>query len=745
MRIKRPFMLLCILIIVICIASHYINEDKSPGGGLPDTAVALQGRIDDWEVRNEQTILYLSDIYFYGISAKEIKAYNFIGVRCYVRAKEEFKLGQTVVVQGFLTLPESARNPGGFDSAGYYKSKGYDYVIYDGEIITCGEKYDYLLQGLDDIRRYAGRQLKHYLRPEDEGIMSAMLLGDRSNMEAETKDLYREVGIYHILAISGLHISIIGGCVYKILKKLQVKPVVSVIISVFFIVLYGIMIGMPPSAFRAIVMFAFGLVAPLFLRSHDKMTSLAIAGACLAVWEPLLMFDAGVHLSFLAVLGIILLYPTFLDIHRHHMKVADGLWVSFAVTYMTLPVIMCTYYEVPVYSLLANVCVLPFVPILIGAGLLLVLFGQVWSPVAQIAAMIIHIILWFYKNILILFAKLPGNRLVTGAPELHRIFIFYAVLVIVIWGILKVKRKLLIRSLISENDYAEGRQKEYVRVQEEIKRVMLKLRIGQILIMISLSVMLLWPSDFDCRITFLDVGQGDGICIETREEVLLIDCGSTSRENIGQYTLIPFLKYRGIEKIDGWFLTHPDKDHTSAFVELCQAGDVAELNVDKLYLPKVLEKEFAEIIALAEKCGMKVIMLETGNKAGSEEFTMSVLSPDSNTFYKDENAASLVLYMEYGDYDALFMGDAGVEAEERIVQQGIEDITLLKVGHHGSSVEANTEEFIETMSPEVAVISCGENNVYGHPHEQTIFHLNTVESQIWITSQSGYLSFELEK
>lgn len=737
MRIQRPFMLFSILIIVICIAKYYICEEISPPRELPETAVTLQGRIDAWEVRNEYTILYLSGIYFYGDSAKETNNYNSIGVRCYVEAKQDFKLGQTVAVQGFLTLPENARNPGEFDANTYYKSKGYDYVMYEAKICSCGKKYDYLMQGMDEVRRYAQRQLDRYLMPGDAGIMSAMLLGDKSHMETEIKELYREVGIYHILAISGLHISMIGGCMYTLFKKMQMKPVIAVIISLSFIVFYGIMIGMPSSAFRAIVMFTFGLVAPLFCRSHDKLTSLAFAGACLAVWEPLLMFDAGVQLSFLAVMGIILLYPTFLDIHRHHMKIADGLWVSFAVTYMTMPIIMRTYYELPIYSLLANVCVLPFVPVLIAFGLGIVILGGIWNLPAKLSAMIIHVILWFYERILAIFASLPGNSYVTGVSETWRIAVFYIVLGIVIWIVLKIKRKLLIQSLKSENDYAEGRQQEYVRVQKRIDKIMRRMHLVQAAIMTFLVILLVVPKQFDCCLTFLDVGQGDGICIETKREVFLIDCGSTSQENIGTYTLVPFLKYKGIDEIDGWFLTHPDKDHTSAFTELCKDGDIEEISVETLYIPKALEEEFAEIIMLAERCEIEVIMLETGDKINIGDMTMTVLSPEMEQFYMDENAASLVLFLEYEDFDALFMGDAGAEAERSIINQGIEDVTLLKVGHHGSSIEANTEAFIETMSPTVSVISCGKNNVYGHPHEQTIHSLKTVGSNIWITSENG--------
>lgn len=743
MRIKRPFMLFCILIIAICIAKYYIGEKISPPRELPERAVTLQGRIDAWEIRNEQTILYLSEIYFYGDSAKEINNDNSIGIRCYVKAKEDFKLGQTVAVQGFLTLPESARNPGEFDANTYYKSKGYDYVMYEGEILSYGEKYDYLMQGLDEIRRYSQRQLEHYLMPEDAGIMSAMLLGDKSHMGAETKELYREVGIYHILAISGLHISMIGGCIYKLLKKMQMKPMVAVVISLTFIVFYGIMIGMPPSAFRAIMMFAFGLIAPIFYRSHDKLTSMAFAGACLAVWEPLLMFDAGVQLSFLAVMGIVSLYPTFLDIHRHHMKIADGLWVSFAVTYMTVPVIIKTYYEVPIYSLLANVCVLPFVPVLIGLGLMIVILGGIWSFPAKLSAMIIHVILWFYERILAIFASLPGNSYVTGASETWRIAVFYIVLGIMIWIVLKIKRKLLIQSLKSENDYAEGRQQEYVRVQKRIHKIMRSVHFVQAAIMTFLVILLVVPKQFDCRFTFLDVGQGDGICIETEGEVFLIDCGSTSRENIGKYTLVPFLKYRGIDEIDGWFLTHPDKDHASAFMELCEDGDVGEISVETLYIPEKLAEEFQDIVMLAELCGMEVIMLEAGDKMNIGNMTLMVLSPDSDLFYPDENAASLVLYMEYDDYDALFMGDAGVMAEGSIIQQGLEDVTLLKVGHHGSSIEANTKEFLQTISPAISVISCGENNVYGHPHESVLTNLKSVQSKVYRTEQIGNVTIEI--
>ena len=574
-------------------------------------------------------------------------------------------------------------------------------------------------------------------------MLSAMLTGDKSNIDTETKDLYKTVGIYHILAISGLHIALIGGILYKVLKFLRLKPYLAAFAGLVVIILYGIMIGMPPSAFRAIVMFGFGLVAPLVHRSHDKITSLAVAGACLVAWEPLLFFDGGVQLSFLAVLGIVELYPTFLGLHRHHMRWGDSIFVSFAITYMTLPIVMNTYYEIPVYSLIANAFILPFVAVLLGAGIVIVLCGAFWGAVAEIAAIVVHCILFFYEKVLIFLSGLPGCSYVTGAPELYKIILFYIVLFGLIWIVNQRKRSLLIKSLKSENAYAEGRQEEYINEQNIIKKSMHHIRVLQSVVMVLLACFLLLPENFDCRITFLNVGQGDGICVETNEEVFLIDCGSTSEKDIGEYTLIPFLKYHGINEIDGWFLTHPDADHVSAFTELCSKENMGGIQVETVYIPLVLKEEFADILILAEEKCIPVIMLEAGDIIVGNKLEWNILSPTEQRYYADENAASLVLYMRYKDFDGLFMGDAGTVAEEEIMELGIGEVTLLKVAHHGSCIETNSEAFLSAINPDIAVISCGRYNSYGHPHGEVLDRLTDCESSVYRTDADGQISIRI--
>lgn len=741
---KRPLTMCCVFVMVLCILRFCIYENAFPPGELPSEAVIIQGRVDAWQTGSTQTILYLSDVFFYGDSAKEITQNNSIGILCYIKENREYKLGQSVAVQGFLALPDTASNDGGFDMQNYYRAKGYDYVLFEAAVMAQGSRYDIVLELLNAVKQYAQKQLYRFLTDEDAGIMAAMLLGDKGNMDGEVKTLYREAGIYHILAVSGLHISLLGGGLYKILKILRCRLSLAAIAALSMIWLYGLMIGMPPSAFRAIVMFGFGLAAVNVHRSHDRITSLAVAGCCLILWEPSLFFDSGVQLSFLAVLGIICLYPSFLGLHRYRMKYADGLWVSFAVTYITLPVIMKTYYEVPVYALVANVCVVPLVPVLLMAGIVIIAYGNLFVLPAQIASEIIHYIFIFYEKVLTIFNALPGNRYITGTVSDDKIILFYIVLTALIWFVKKVKRKMLLRSLRSENAYMEGREEQYATERKRIQKAMFGMRMVQGTVLVLLLIFLLTPSETKFRITFLDVGQGDGICVEAENAVYMIDCGSTSEENVGNGIVIPFLKYHGIATVDGWFLTHPDSDHVSAFTELCQTEDLSGIKVNTLYIPRLLQEEFVMQIKLAQQNNIRVVLLERGDAVNSGSLCWTVLAPDSRAFYLDENEASLVLALNYGNFEGVFMGDAGFEAERLIEEAGVCDVTLLKVAHHGSSIGTNSEEFIELLSPQIAVISSGKNNVYGHPHKETIRRLEAVKSKIFGTAEFGQITVEAD-
>ena len=149
-------------------------------------------------------------------------------------------------------------------------------------------------------------------------------------------------------------------------------------------------------------------------------------------------------------------------------------------------------------------------------------------------------------------------------------------------------------------------------------------------------------------------------------------------------------------------------------------------------------------IKLAQQNNIRVVLLERGDIVNSTSLCWTVLAPDTQSFYLDENEASLVLALNYGNFEGVFMGDAGFEAERLIEEAGVCDVTLLKVAHHGSSIGTNSEEFIELLSPQIAVISSGKNNVYGHPHKETIRRLEAVKSKIFGTAEFGQITVEAE-
>ena len=247
----------------------------------------------------------------------------------------------------------------------------------------------------------------------------------------------------------------------------------------------------------------------------------------------------------------------------------------------------------------------------------------------------------------------------------------------------------------------------------------------------------------DVAITVLDMGQGDGICIEVEDSVFLIDCGSSTKENTGTRIVAPFLRHQGIKSVDGWILTHPDKDHTSSFIELCNEENMGGITVDTLYIPEVLEEEFSEIIECAKQQEMKVVLLREGDCLRVHETRLEVLSPQNKT-YQDENSASLVVLLERRDFKALFMGDAGEECEQLLMQKGISNVSLLKVGHHGSAKEANSLEFLNCMNPKIAIISCGKDNRYGHPHIETLERLAPLDAQIYRTDECGAIQINVK-
>ncbi len=644
-------------------------------------------------------------------------------------------LGSFVKVKGRLWEFPEATNPGEFDSRKYYHTIQIGGKLTEVEILFVSEEYSVLKEVLYDLRIHWEKRLYQVFPQKEASIMSTMLLGDKQNLDKELEDLYKRNGIVHILSISGLHISMIGMCIYKLLRNRGVPIVCAAFLGAGIMGLYGLLTGMSISACRAIGMYLLHMLSKVCGRTYDMLIALGVMAAVMTMANPAYLQHAGFLLSFTSVLGIGVMYPA-LYREREEKKwqewLTKTLLASLSITMTTLPVQLWFYYEIPTYSPVLNMIILPFMSIVLCLGLLVMLL-----PGVGILGTVDCVILAGYEGLCRLFNELPFHSFNPGKPKLWQIMLYY-----VLWLLLL---------------YLAGSCKQ--RKKAAKRRGGWKLGLTFTLMLL---VLLVKPGG-KTKVTFLDVGQGDCICVQTSSgEVYLFDCGSTSRSKVGEYVLLPFLKYNGIRKIDAVFASHGDLDHTGGIAELLLCAREEGIVIEQLILPNIDRNDcysqyqhlYRAVNSFGSKASPKLRYIEAGDAWICEGGYFCCLHPPRD--YEEEgNAASECFYVELWNPDnkedklsMLLTGDVEELGELRLIealkQNEIGEITLLKVAHHGSRY-ATSEEFLDVTNPGIAVISCGKNNSYGHPHEETLGRLTKRGTIIMTTSECGAVTVEMGK
>lgn len=634
---------------------------------------------------------------------------NFI---CTMQENADVPIGSTVVVRGILREYEPATNPGQFDAGLYYATLHISGRLQKTELLASDGKMDALREGLWVLKNRLSLALDVVFSEEDAAILKAMLLGDKTSMDAGVKTLYREAGILHILAISGLHISLLGMGLFQILRKCRLPNIPASVLCGIGMIFYGMLTGMPVSAVRAISMFLLRLLAGCLGRTYDMLTALAVCGASMLLGQPLYLYHSGFLLSYLAVLAILLLKPALLPERWKKNPLADAFFTTLSVSLFTLPVQLFFFYEVSVYAVFLNLAVVPLVGVVMVLGMSGMAAYFCLAELAVLFRLPVRGILASYETGAAFVRGLPGSVWTPGKPALWQI-----AGCCLLFGIVILCGKLAWR-------YRMG------------------LLCGVVLL---LSI----RCENALRVTFLDVGQGDCVCVELPEGgVWLFDGGSTGVSDVGTYRITPFLKSRGITVLDAVFLSHEDADHINGVEELLQAGTI---EIELLVLPytaKKDEKMFVQVLKMAAKKDIPVLWMKEGMSFKNGGVSARCLHPGERFDSKDGNAASLVVYLTYGEFSLLLTGDVEESGEEALLsnlqQQQIEQVTLLKAAHHGSR-NASGEQFLQIVRPLLTVISAGKDNVYGHPHEETLERLSRCGTRVYQTTQSGAVTVTVWK
>ncbi len=710
---KRPLCAACLVIVLFTAVRMYLHPPSPISyGEAAGKEVLLTGRVYAKEYQRG----YETPVLLIYIEPKELISINqnnqtipyYNNFICSIKSGEEPPIGCVVTVKGKLVEYETALNPGQFDASAYYAVLGISAQIKDGVLMDQDKGRNEFLEWLWHLRSFLCNCLDIVFIEEDAGLLKTMLLGDKTFLSNETKTLYKEAGIFHILAISGLHISILGMGFYKFLRKLQLSMIQASLISGIVMLVYGIMVGMPVSVKRAVFMFVLRLLSTCIGRTYDMITALMLCAALMLLQQPLYLYHSGFLLSFLAVIAMAVFKPSILPSGIKKVPLADGFFTSLAITIFTLPVQLWFFYEVSVYGVLLNLVVLPLVSSVLILGVVSFPILLLMPVITNFLAIPVHIILIAYKQGCIFIGNLPGSLWMPGKPRAWQILCFLLLILAVIL-LKKLKWKYKVGLLCGAV-------------------LLFGIKIQQGLI-----------------VTFLDVGQGDCICLELPDgSTWLVDGGSTSVYDVGTYRIEPFLKSKGIGTLDAVFLSHSDEDHISGILELIEND---RIKIELLVLPdsqRNTEEEFAEILLLAKAKAIPLLWLQEGMEWECDGVKAICLHPAADFNTRNTNADSEVLYLTYGNFSLLLTGDVEGEGETALIknlqERNIKYITLLKVAHHGSQ-GSTSAEFLAQIDTDIAIISCGKANRYGHPHEKLLTRLLEEGCQICFTRGEGAVVF----
>ncbi len=710
--------------------------------------IKFQGEIYKKEKKADQPIYYLRDVILWD-QREQITCSSVI---LYPRSDDEI-IGSIYIGKARTEAFRQARNDGNFDEKFYYESSGIAAKLKETEKIKSMLPRFYLRQILYDLREGMARSYENGLPGEESGVMKTLALGERDGLDAAVKSLYQMAGLFHILAISGLHISVVGMAIYNFLRRRGIGFLASGILAGGLVVSYGVLCGMGSSTKRAIFMYGIYLLANVLGEVYDSGNALMLAGIFLVVQNPLCMKNTGVIFSFMAVLGVISFASPLVELVKgggkevdgtemrglmspYLAKILDAFVFSLGVQVFTLPLVARFYYEIPLYSIFLNLILLPLLGLLLGCGLIGGLVGLFRQGLAKVILMVCHLILYFYEWMADLTLRLPGARQIVGAPAWGKIFLYYGLLYL---GLFLLKE-------------TKSRTKE--KKKEKAGR-----RYGQALLCGLLGLGILFcPKKAQEQIVMLDVGQGDGIYLQSGVgDRFFIDGGSTDVTGVGMYRILPFLKYHGIRKIDYWFISHTDMDHINGLQECLESGYRIEHLVFAKAQKEGLEDRDAmeKLIRTATRQGSQILYMEAGDRLVSGDLRLQCVGPTeeiARAFAGDGNAMSLCLLLTCGDFQGLFTGDIAIEQEAALAAEvgdllG-ENVTLdfLKVAHHGSKYSSDGE-FLDALAPKIALISCGKNNSYGHPGKETLERLEQVteKEDIYITMDVGQIDLLLEK
>lgn len=631
--------------------------------------------------------------------------------------KKQLKIGMACNIKGELMIPPTATNEFAFDYRDYLRRQKIHWMFTASQspLDSCIEKRLTVYEKLQRWRSYGIEQIEATIKQPATGFVAALVFGSRDTLDEAIISSYQTLGLSHLLAISGLHVGLITSFFFYTMVRVGLSREKAMLLLIVMLPLYILIAGASPSIIRAGFMTIAVLLSLLSKTKLHPLDGLSLVYLLMLFIKPAYLFEPGFQLSFIVTLSLIISSSIWLN----HRPFFYQMIISSTIAQISsLPFVIYHFFEVSMLSIPFNLLFIPLITFLIMPLTFIIFVSMMWFPFAVNGFVaLLNGILQIANPLLETIYQVQPMVIRFGRPPLWLLF------------------GLSVCIYLSFYLYEKG----------------LRLR-SSLLMLAVLSLLLLHPYvDPTGEIAMLDVGQGDSIYIELpyREGVYLIDTGGTltfgtaawkERKDpyeVGEDTLIPFLKAKGVKQIDMLFLTHGDFDHIGAVPSLLKQVKVTKVVTND----KVVESE-AEKTALS--LGQQKAQIVLANEIvgfGNRSAHFSIL--DAGMGEKgSSNNKSIVIAGKAGGLRWLFTGDLEIEGEANLLQRYPNlEIDVLKAGHHGSKT-STSPEFLDRIQPRIALISAGRNNRYGHPHPSVLKELTERSIQVYRTDKHGAIHYK---
>jgi len=634
-------------------------------------------------------------------------------------------IGDICRLKGEASQPEPNTNPYLFNYQQYlmYQDIQWIQTIEPKSLMNCVQGKKSVIQTLKSGRQYVTRYVESKFNENIEGVINALLFGDRTKMSPQVESQYQIVGIVHLLAISGSHISLLSLVTYFILIRFGITKESSLIFTILIIISYGFLAGASASVVRAVIVGVLVCFIRLLKIKLDLMTPLILSCILMLFVNPNYIYDIGFQFSFISSFTILLTTKRILSYQSWYAK---ALFTSSTTQLSSLPILLVNFHEFSPYSIFINLIYIPFITFII-LPLCILCF---------IVSLILPGLSWMLEGLLTFFIECSNKFLdvCMQLPFVKIVFIHPSKAVVLLYVIIIFA--------------------VFYFMEEKNDQIKFKISFYGFFLLICCHYF--YPNVNPVgKIVFIDVGQGDCTLIKLpyNKGNYIIDTGGIVQFNqekwmkrkkvfsTGTDILLPILKGEGISKIDKLFFTHGDYDHIGGAYEVLQLFPVENLLIgDKLNFGNVEQ----ERIDLAIKKGTNIQKVSEGFSWKVEDNNFQVLSPIKG-YVGEENHGSIVMKAKIGDKVWMFTGDVDESGEKSIISK-YENIRsdVLKVGHHGSDT-STSDAFVKAVAPQFAIISSGANNRYGHPKKEVLDRLQKEHITILRTDRDGAIFYEFKK